>query len=43
MSHLTHTVTLFGGEVKLHRFGNVAFVSKWVQNKKSRQKYVGRN
>lgn len=41
MSHLTQTVTLFSSEVKLHRLGNVTFVSKWVQNKKSRQKYVG--
>lgn len=31
MSHLTPTVTPFGSEVKLHRFGNVTFVSKWVQ------------
>lgn len=43
MSHLTQTVTLFGGEVKLHRFERVTFVSKWVQNKKSRQKYIGMN
>lgn len=43
MSHLTQTVTLSGSEVKLHRFGNVTFVSKWVQSKKSRQKYVGMN
>lgn len=34
MSHLIQTVTPFGSEVKLHRFGNVTFVSEWIQNKK---------
>lgn len=43
MSHLFQTVTPFGSEVKLHRFGKVTFVSEWVQNKKSRQKYVSMN